>query len=81
MITRGDAAIVILAWLAFVLAFQGHIDRAIRTRDLSVQEAYATPSLHSRAFGLAFAAGTTCVLRDLTTCSRAQMSFAHSPAI
>jgi len=64
MITRGDAAIVIPAWLAFVLAFQGHIDRAIRTRDLSVQEAYATPSLHSRAFGLAFAAGTTCVLRE-----------------
>ena len=63
MITRGDAAIVIPAWLAFVLAFEGHLDRAIHTRDLSVEEAHSSTSLHSRAFGLAFAAGTTCVLR------------------
>jgi class 3 adenylate cyclase/predicted ATPase/energy-coupling factor transporter ATP-binding protein EcfA2 len=64
MITRGDAGIVIPAWLAFVLAFQGHLDRAIGTRDLAVQEAHSSTSLHSRAFGLAFAAGTTCVLRQ-----------------
>ena len=62
--TRGDAAIVIPAWLAYILAFQGHLDRATRTRDLSVQEANSSTSLHSRAFGLAFAAGTTLVLRE-----------------
>jgi predicted ATPase len=61
---RGDAAIVIPAWLAYILAFQGHLDRALRTRDLSVEEANSSSSLHSRAFGLAFAAGTTLVLRE-----------------
>jgi predicted ATPase len=33
-------------------------------RDLSVKEAIASTSLHSRTFGFAFAAGTTCLLRD-----------------
>ena len=64
MISRGDAGIVVPAWLAFVFAFQGHLDRARRTRDLSVREAHSSTSLHSRAFGLAFAAGTTCVLGE-----------------
>jgi hypothetical protein len=64
MITRGDAGIVVPAWLAFVLAFQGHLDGARRARDQSVREAHSSTSLHSRAFGLAFAAGTTCALRE-----------------
>jgi hypothetical protein len=61
---RGDAGIMISAWLAFVLAFQGHLDHAARTRDLSVKQANASTSLHSRAFGLAFATGTSCVLGE-----------------
>ena len=64
MATRGDAGITIPAWLAFILALQGYPDLARRTRDLSVQEANATKSLHSRAFGSAFATGTTCLLRE-----------------
>jgi predicted ATPase len=63
-VSRGDAGVTIPAWLAFVLAFQGHLDLARRTRDLSVKEANASSSLHTRAFGLAFAAGTTCLLRE-----------------
>ena len=45
-------------------AFQGYADQAARIRDLSVREANSTTSLHSRVFGLAFAAGTCCVLRQ-----------------
>jgi predicted ATPase len=59
-----DAAVMIPTWLAFVFAFQGHLDHAVRTRDLSVREANNSTSLHSRAFGLAFAAGTSCVLQE-----------------
>jgi hypothetical protein len=64
MATRGDAGVTVPAWLAFILALQGYPDLARRTRDLSVKEANATKSLHSRAFGLAFATGTTCLLRE-----------------
>jgi hypothetical protein len=46
------------------LSFQGHLDQAIRMRDLSVQEANASASLHSRASCLSLAIGTTCLLRD-----------------
>jgi predicted ATPase len=61
---RGDARVMIPAWLAFVLAFQGHLDQAILMRDLSVKEANASRSLHSRTAGLSVAADTTCLLRD-----------------
>ena len=61
---RGDAGVTVPAWLAFVAAFQGYADQAARIRDLSVREANSTTSLHSRVFGLAFAAGTCCVLRQ-----------------
>jgi hypothetical protein len=63
-IANRDAAVMIPTWLAFVLPFQGHLDQAVRTCDLSVKEANPSTSLHSRAFGLAFAAGMSRVLQE-----------------
>jgi predicted ATPase len=60
----GDSRVAIPAWLAVVLAFQGHLDQAILMRDLSVKEANASTSLHSRAFGLSFALSTSCLLGE-----------------
>jgi predicted ATPase len=48
-------------------------------RDLSVKEATASTSLHSRTFGFAFAAGTTCLLRDFEELApRADAICAHA---
>ena len=54
----------ITAWLSSLLAFQGHLDHAARMRDLSVKEANASTSLHSRVFGLAHATLVSCLLRE-----------------
>jgi class 3 adenylate cyclase/predicted ATPase len=61
---RGDAGVTIPAWLSSLLAFQGHLDHAARMRDLSVKEANASTSLHSRVFGLAHATLVSCLLRE-----------------
>jgi class 3 adenylate cyclase/tetratricopeptide (TPR) repeat protein len=61
---RGDAGVTIPAWLSSLLAFQGHFDLAARMRDLSVREANASTSLHSRVFGLAHATLVSCLLRE-----------------
>jgi predicted ATPase/class 3 adenylate cyclase len=61
---RGDAGVTISAWLSSLLAFQGHLDQAVRMRDLSVEEANASTSLHSRVFGLAHATLVSCLLRE-----------------
>ena len=60
----GDAGVTITAWLSSLLAFQGHLDHAARMRDLSVKEANASTSLHSRVFGLAHATLVSCLLRE-----------------
>src|SRR5262245_15796264 len=64
MTRRGDAGVTIPAWLSSLLAFQGHLDHAARMRDLSVREANASTSLHSRVFGLAHAMFVSCLLRE-----------------
>lgn len=61
---RGDAGVTIPAWLSSLLAFQGHLDHAARMRDLSVKQANATTSLHSRVFGLAHATLVSCLLKE-----------------
>ena len=63
-IHRGDAGVTIPAWLSSILAFQGHLDHAARMRDLSIKESNASPSLHSRVFGLAHATLVSCLLRE-----------------
>ena len=64
MARRGDAGVTIPAWLSSLLAFQGHLDHAARMRDLTVREANASTSLHSRVFGLAHATLVSCLLRE-----------------
>lgn len=64
MARRGDAGVTIPAWLSSLLAFQGHLDQAARMRDLSVREANASTSLHSRVFGLAHATLVSCLFRE-----------------
>jgi predicted ATPase len=59
-----DATIMIPTWLSFVLTFQGYLDQAIHMRTLSIEQANASSSLHSRAFGLCFAAGISCLLQQ-----------------
>jgi predicted ATPase len=59
-----DATIMIPTWLSFVLTFQGCLDQAIHMRGLSIKEANASISLHSRGFGLCFAAGISFMLRQ-----------------
>jgi len=61
---RGDAGVMIPAWLGFVLVFHGYLDRAVLYRDLCVSEADTSASLHTRAFALNFAAGITSVLGE-----------------
>jgi hypothetical protein len=61
---RGDARVTIPAWLSSLLGFQGHLDHAARMRDLTVREANASTSLHSRVFGLAHATLVSCLLRE-----------------
>jgi hypothetical protein len=77
-IANRDAAVMIPTWLAFVLAFQGHLDQAVRTRDLSVKE--ANPPLRFTAAPSAWPSRQACpaCCKNLKSCLCAQTPFAIS---
>jgi predicted ATPase len=62
--SSSETRIMIRSWLALLLAFQGHLADAFRTREIALAEANASSAPHTLAFAMAFGCGVSIFMRD-----------------